>query len=221
MHESLDEIPGVRFNFSQPIKDSVEEAVSGVRGKVVLKIFGTDLDAMRATLKQARAALVDLPGVTELDLYRDVSSPQLRIRLDRTALARAGIPVEDGARTLETALAGRVVTQYWEGERPVPVRLLLPRPARDDLDQVASVAVASPSGASVPVRQVARIEVGNGVACIVREGNIRFLALKFNVKGRDMGSVVNEAIATVNARVKPPDGHTSCGAASSRTRSAP
>ncbi|HET9597014.1 MAG TPA: CusA/CzcA family heavy metal efflux RND transporter [Anaeromyxobacteraceae bacterium] len=207
MHASLDEIPGVRFNFSQPIKDSVEEAVSGVRGKVVLKIFGTDLDAMRAALKQARAALAELPGVTELDLYRDVSSPQLRIRLDRTALARAGIAVEDAARTLETALAGRIVTQYWEGERPVPVRLLLPRPARDDLDKVASVAVASPSGASVPIRQVASIEVGNGVASIVREGNIRFLALKFNVMGRDMGSVVHDAIATVNARVKPPEGH--------------
>ena len=207
MRQSLSEIPGVRFNFSQPIKDSVEEAVSGVRGKVVLKIFGTDLEAMRETLKQAKTVLQDIPGIAELDLYRDASSPQLRIRLNRPALARAGVPIEDAAKTIETALAGRVVTQYWEGERPVPVRLLLPRPVRDDLDKVANLTVTTSSGARIPLRQLAEIETDNGVASIVREGNIRFLALKFNVKGRDMGSVVNEAIAIVADKVKAPSGH--------------
>ncbi|MCL2831216.1 MAG: CusA/CzcA family heavy metal efflux RND transporter, partial [Betaproteobacteria bacterium] len=207
MRASLAEIPGVRFNFSQPIKDSVEEAVSGVRGKVVLKIFGNDLDAMRETLKQAKAALQDVPGITELDLYRDASSPQLRVRLDRPALARAGVPIEDAAKTIETALAGRVVTQYWEGERPVPVRLILPRTARDDLDKIADLVISAPSGARIPLRELATIEIGNGLASIVREGNIRFLALKFNVEGRDMGSTVNRAIAAVAARVKPPEGH--------------
>lgn len=207
MRASLGEIPGVRFNFSQPIKDSVEEAVSGVRGKVVLKLFGSDLAVMRETLLQAKATLQDVEGVTELDLYRDVSSPQLRIRLDRAALARAGVSVEDAAKTLETAMAGSVVTEYWEGERPVPVRLLLPRTARDDLDKVGALAVTTPSGAQIPLRELASIELGNGVASIVREGNIRFLALKFNVDGRDMGSVVKDAIAAVEAGVKPPDGH--------------
>ncbi|MCL2524205.1 MAG: CusA/CzcA family heavy metal efflux RND transporter [Betaproteobacteria bacterium] len=207
MRASLAEIPGVRFNFSQPIKDSVEEAVSGVRGKVVLKIFGNDLDAMREALKQAKTALLDVPGVTELDLYRDASSPQLRVRLDRPALARAGIPIEDAAKSIETAFAGRVVTQYWEGERPVPVRLILPRTARDDLDKIAELAIGAPSGARIPLGELASIEIGNGAASIVREGNIRFLALKFNVAGRDMGSTVNEAIATVAAKLKPPEGH--------------
>ncbi|MCL1824575.1 MAG: CusA/CzcA family heavy metal efflux RND transporter [Betaproteobacteria bacterium] len=207
MRMSLAEIPGVRFNFSQPIKDSVEEAVSGVRGKVVLKIFGNDLDAMREALKQAKAALQDVPGVTELDLYRDASSPQLRVRLDRQALARAGVPIEDAARTIETAFAGRVVTQYWEGERPVPVRLILPKAARDDLDKIADLSIDTPSGARIPLRELAMIETGNGAASIVREGNIRFLALKFNVEGRDMGSTVKESIATVAARVKPPEEH--------------
>ncbi|MCL1962246.1 MAG: CusA/CzcA family heavy metal efflux RND transporter [Desulfovibrionaceae bacterium] len=207
MRASLAEIPGVRFNFSQPIKDSVEEAVSGVRGKVVLKIFGNDLDAMRETLKQAKAALQDVPGVTELDLYRDASSPQLRVRLNRPALARAGVPIADAAKTIETAFAGRVITQYWEGERPVPVRLILPKTARDELDKVADLTVGAPSGARIPLRELATIEVGNGAASIVREGNIRFLALKFNVEGRDMGSTVKDAIAAVAAKVKPPDGH--------------
>lgn len=207
MRDSLERIPGVRFNFSQPIKDSVEEAVSGVRGKVVLKIFGPDLERMRETLMQAKALLQNVPGVTELDLYRDVSSPQLRIRLDRAALARAGIPIETAAATIETALAGRVVTDYWEGERPVPVRLLLPKPSRDDEDKIADLTVPAPSGAQIPLRQLAKIEIGNGVASIVREGNIRFLALKFNVQGRDMGSTVKDAIAAVEAKLKPPAGH--------------
>jgi cobalt-zinc-cadmium resistance protein CzcA len=207
MRESLEEIPGVRFNFSQPIKDSVEEAVSGVRGKVVLKIFGTDLPLMRETLKQAKEVLQGVPGVTDLDLYRDATSPQLRIKLDRAALARVGVPIEDAAKTIETALAGRVVTQYWEGERPVPIRLLLPKPARDDLEKVANLNIATSSGARIPLRQLAKIEIVNGVASIVREGNIRFLALKFNVKGRDMGSVVKEAMAIVGEQVKAPDGH--------------
>ncbi|QWP77057.1 efflux RND transporter permease subunit [Lysobacter sp. K5869] len=207
MRDSLERIPGVRFNFSQPIKDSVEEAVSGVRGKVVLKIFGPDLERMRDTLKQAKTLLQDVPGVTELDLYRDVSSPQLRIRLDRAALARAGIPIDTAAATIETALAGRVVTDYWEGERPVPVRLLLPKPSRDDEDKIADLTVPAPNGAQIPLRQLAKIEIGNGVASIVREGNIRFLALKFNVQGRDMGSTVKDAIATIDAKLKPPAGH--------------
>ena len=111
MRASLTEIPGVRYNFSQPMKDNVEEAVSGVRGKVVLKIFGTDLgqDARRRS-KQAKDALKPVPGIVDLDLYRDASTPQLQVRFDRQALARAGIAMEDAQRTLETALAGRVVT---------------------------------------------------------------------------------------------------------------
>jgi cobalt-zinc-cadmium resistance protein CzcA len=207
LRDSLAEIPGVRFNFSQPIKDNVEEAVSGVRGKVVLKVFGNDIPAMREALENAKGVLKEVPGIIDLDLYRDASTPQLRIRLDRQALARAGVPVEDAAKTIETALAGRIVTEYWEGERPVPVRLLLPRPARDDLDKVANVVVPTPTGANVPLKQLAQIEVTNGVASINREGNSRFLALKFNVEGRDMGSVVKDAITIVTEKVKAPDGH--------------
>ncbi|MFZ5566991.1 MAG: efflux RND transporter permease subunit [Pseudomonadota bacterium] len=207
MRASLDEIPGVRYNFSQPIKDNVEEAVSGVRGKVVLKVFGDDLDRMRAALEQAKAALRDVPGIIDLDLYRDASTPQLRLQLDRGALARAGITIEDAERTIETALAGRIVTEYWEGERPVPVRLQLPRASRDDLDKINSLLIPAPGGAEIPLRQLARIEIVNGVASINREGNSRFLALKFNVEGRDMGSVVKDAIRVVEQQVQVPDGH--------------
>lgn len=207
MRTSLGEIPGVRFNFSQPIKDNVEEAVSGVRGKVVLKIFGSDLGAMRATLEQAKAALKPVAGVIDLDLYRDASIPQLRLRLDRDALARAGLGIEETQETIETALAGRVATEFWENERPVPVRVVMPVTARDDIAKIRNLLVTLPSGARVPLSQLARVEVANGLASINREGNSRYLALKFNVEGRDMGSVVHDAIEAVTRDVRPPPGH--------------
>jgi cobalt-zinc-cadmium resistance protein CzcA len=207
MRDSLTEIPGVRYNFSQPMKDNVEEAVSGVRGKVVLKIFGSDLALMRKALEQAKEALKKVPGIVDLDLYRDASTPQLQVNFDRQALARAGIAIEDAQRTLETALAGRVATTMWEGERPVPVRLMLPMDARDDLDKIAAVAVTSDSGARVPLRDLASLKVSSGLASINREGNSRYLALKFNVEDRDMGSVVQDAIAIVDRGVKAPEGH--------------
>ena len=206
MRASLTEIPGVRYNFSQPMKDNVEEAVSGVRGKVVLKVFGTDLARMRSTLQQAKEVLKPVPGIVDLDLYRDVTTPQLQVRFDRPALARAGVAMEDAQRTLETALAGRVATTTWEGERPVPVRLILPPAVRDDLEKIGAVTVATESGARVPLRDLADLRVAAGLASINREGNSRYLALKFNVEGRDMGSVVNDAIATVTRSVQPPEG---------------
>jgi cobalt-zinc-cadmium resistance protein CzcA len=114
--------------------------------------------------------------------------------------------MEDAQRTLETALAGRVATTTWEGERPVPVRLILPPAVRDDVGKIGAVTVATESGARVPLRDLAEIRVAEGLASINREGNSRYLALKFNVEGRDMGSVVNDAIATVAERVHPPEG---------------
>lgn len=207
MRASLTEIPGVRYNFSQPMKDNVEEAVAGVRGKVVLKIFGPDLAHMRSTLEQAKEVLKAVPGIVDLDLYRDASTPQLQVRFDRRSLARAGIAMEDAQRTLETALAGRVLTAMWEGERPVPLRLILPLEIRDDAERIGALTFVAESGARVPLRDLAIIQIANGVASINREGNSRYLALKFNVEGRDMGSVVKDALAIVTQSVQPPEGH--------------
>jgi cobalt-zinc-cadmium resistance protein CzcA len=207
MRASLTEIPGVRYNFSQPMKDNIEEAVSGVRGKVVLKIFGSDLGKMRETLERAKDALKPVPGIVDLDLYRDASTPQLQVRFRRDVLARAGIAMEDAQRTVETALAGRVATTMWEGERPVPVRLMLPGTMRDDAEKIRAVAIPGEAGVRVPLRDLAEVRSDSGLASINREGNSRYLALKFNVEGRDMGSVVKDAMAAVKQHVQPPEGH--------------
>jgi cobalt-zinc-cadmium resistance protein CzcA len=206
MRTSVTEIPGVRYNFSQPIKDNVEESVSGVRGKVVLKIFGPDLEAMHATLERAKVVLKQVPGVVDLDLYREASVPQLQIRLERDALARAGVSVEAAQGVIETALAGRVLTDWWEGERPVPVRLLVPQMERDEIGRIGALTVPNASGAHIPLRELADLEIALGRASINREANSRYLALKFNVEGRDMGSAVKDAMALVSAQVEPPEG---------------
>ena len=207
MRESLLAIPGVRFNFSQPIKDNVEEAVSGVRGKVVLKIYGTDLEKMRDTLEQAKTRLKDIPGVIDLDLYRESIVPQLQIKLDRNALARQGISVDAAQDTIETGLAGKVVTELWQDERPVPVRVILPITEHSDAEQIASLMLPTPTGARIPLREVADMPTERGRTSIEREANRRFLALKFNVENRDLGSVVHDAMAAVEGKIELPEGH--------------
>jgi cobalt-zinc-cadmium resistance protein CzcA len=207
MRQSLTEIPGVSFNFSGPIKDNVEEAVSGVRGQVVLKIFGTDLDVMKSTLERCVATLAKVPGVVDLDLYRDATVPQLQIVLDRGSLARSGISVNAAQDVVQTALGGTIATTYWENERPVPVRLIFPVSEREDEARIGNILVPTSSGGHVPLSEVARIEQAQGKAAITREANSRVLALKFNVEKRDLGSVVTDGIAAIQREVKVPDGN--------------
>jgi cobalt-zinc-cadmium resistance protein CzcA len=207
MRTSLSELPGVSFNFSQPIKDNVEEAVSGVRGQVVLKIFGTDLEVMKSTLEKCVTSLKNVPGIVDLGLYRDATIPQLQVVLDRPALARAGITVGAAQDVVETALSGRVVTEMWENERPVPIRVMLPMAERDDEARIGDIMVPAVNGSRVPLREIAHIDRALGRASINRESNSRLLSLKFNVEGRDLGSVIVDAQKAVARDVKVPEGN--------------
>jgi len=207
MRASLSEVPGVSLNFSQPIRDRIEETVAGVRGQVVLKIFGPDLDRMKDTLEHAIASLRTVRGVVDLGLYRESTVPELQIVLDRAALARAGITVGAAQDVVETALGGRVVTELWHNERSIPVRVILPLAERDDETRIGSILVPAVGGARVPLREIARIERTGGWGYILREENSRFMALKFHVEGRDMGSVIKDAMAAVARSVTVPPSH--------------
>ena len=207
MRADLHQFPGVRFNFSQPIRDSVEEAVSGVRGQVVLKIFGPDLEVMRATLLDAMDALVAIDGIVDLDLYRDSTVPQLQIHLDREALARNGILVEDAQTLVETALAGSLVTDIWEQENRVPVRVRLPATERTDIAAINNIMVPTVYDTWVPLQEIADVGSASGRTFIPRENNSRYLALKFNVEGRDIGSVIRDAMRAVDDAVTVPGDH--------------
>ena len=207
MRAELRAIPGVDFSFSQPIRDSIEEAVAGVRGQVVLKIYGPDLTAMRTTLQESIRVLEFVPGVVELGLYRDSVVPQLQVRIDRQALAREGISMEMAQNHVETALAGRVATEFWEHERPVPIRVRLPYEERADPTRIGSIAVPNAAGGFVPLSEIADIAVDEGRTFIPREQNLRYLAVSFNVEGRDMGSVIADAIEAVENEIEVPEGH--------------
>ncbi|MBX7194215.1 MAG: CusA/CzcA family heavy metal efflux RND transporter [Sandaracinaceae bacterium] len=206
MRASLLEIPGVRASFSQPIRDNVEEAISGVRGAVVLKIYGTDLIEMRTLLLAALDAIEHVPGVIEASLYRDRMVPQLEIRPERERLARAGVSMDDVQSTIEIALAGRVAGAVWSNERLVPVRIRLPESERSDTGRIGELTVAA-GEARVPLRALADIVLAPGRSSIARENNSRVLALKFNIEGRDLGSVVHDAMAAVDRAVDLPDGY--------------
>lgn len=206
MRDALADIPGVTFNFSQPIKDNIEESVSGVRGQIVLKAYGEDLEAARRVLDQAKTVVAAVPGAVEVDLYRDTLSPQLQVRFRRDALAREGLRIDEVGAHLEAATVGRVATTMWRGERPVDVRLRVDAEHRTDIDRIGATPVRTASGAMLPLRALADLSVESGRASINREDGERFLAMKLNVSGRDPGSVVQEAIAAVKREVEVPDG---------------
>lgn len=206
MRAALAEIPGIRFNFSQPIRDNVEEAISGVRGQVVLKCFGSDLGEMRRLLLEALGAIETVPGVVEASLYRDRMVPQLEIVPDRARLARAGVSMGLVQRAIEIALAGRVAAELWRGERVVPIRVRLPASDREDIGRIGELPISA-GEARIPLAALADIRIAPGRSSITRESNSRVLALKFNIEGRDLGSVVADAMAAVNARVTPGDGY--------------
>ncbi|WP_293780006.1 CusA/CzcA family heavy metal efflux RND transporter [uncultured Oxalicibacterium sp.] len=207
MRASLSEIPGVAFNFAQPIRDSVEEATSGARGHVVLKLYGPDIPTLRAILQQTKAAVQPIAGVVDLGLYRDAPAPQLHIEFDRLALARHGISMEEAETAVEIALAGQVVTTLWEGEHGVPVRVRLPYADRMDEARIREIVVPASNGKTVPLHAIAKIGFKIGNSSIFREGNARYMALKFNVEGRDIGSVVKDALAAFKSTVKLPEGY--------------
>jgi cobalt-zinc-cadmium resistance protein CzcA len=198
-------IPGVAFNFSQPIRDSVEESTSGARGQVVLKLFGPDIPSCAAFF--SRPWLVkDIDGVVDLDLYRDAPAPQVHVQFDRQALARQGIAMETAQKTLEVALAGNVATTLWEGEFPVPVRVRLPYVDRMDEAHSQHRHTAARWWFGPPgIVGTVSMKIGN--SSIFREGNARYMALKFNVEGRDIGSVVKDTLATFKQNVKLPEGY--------------
>lgn len=205
MREVLTQYPGISFNFSQPIKDSVEEAVSGVRGQVVLKTYGRDFTKMRGILLEAVEVLEPIEGITDLDLYRDTIVPQLQVKLDRRALARHGVVIEDAQSVVATSLAGTVATSFFEEEFRVPIRVRTPYTDREDEAAIGSILVPTPDGMFIPLRELADIRMTNGRSTIPREQNVRYLALKFNIEDRDAGSVVAEAIQTVDEKVQLPD----------------
>ncbi len=206
LRATLERRPGVEYNFSQPIKDRVEEAISGVRGQVVLKIFGEDLDLMHQKMLQVKGLLAGVAGARDVEVYRAGSAQHVVADIDRDATARVGLAVRDVEDVIESALGGRLATAMWEGERKVGVRVKLPTPEAGDASVVAQlpIPVGEDRAARMPLGALADVHPERGRTQINREQLQRFLALKCNIEGRDMGTFVAEAQALVAQHLQLP-----------------
>jgi cobalt-zinc-cadmium resistance protein CzcA len=204
MNERLNAIPGIDVNFSQPIKDNIEENISGLKGQLAIKVFGDDLDALHRTAADVKRVLDTVPGVADLQVVQADELPQVHIVVDRGQIARYGLNVADVEDVVETAIGGRPATALWEGERRFDVVVRLTEADRATLARLPDVRVATPDGAQLPLAQLARIEIAPGQSAIDRESNMRFVGIKCNVRGRDLGGFVAEAQRRVAAEVKLP-----------------
>lgn len=198
LRRTLREVPGVQYNFSQPITDRVYETISGIIGQVVVKVRGEDLAALAAHAERIRATLGAVPGVTDLSIYQSGDAPQVSIALDRDRLARHGLTVDEAQETIEIALGGKVATSLWEGERRYGIALRLPDSVRADPEALGRLVIGD-AARRVTLSEVADVRFTRGRAAIWREGLSRFVAVKFNVRGRDLGSVVAEGRRRVAA----------------------
>ena len=210
MRDRFAAIPGLEVNFSQPIRDNVNENISGQFGQVALKIFADDLDGLQLTAEAAEAALANVQGIADLGIVKSGELPQLRVAPRRDQLGRFDLTMAELQSFVSTALGGRSVGELWEGDRSFPVVLRLPAHARDTVEAVEALRIPTREGALVPLDAVADVTVDRGRAAINRENGRRYVGLRMNIRGRDLVSFIAEAKAVVAAAV-PPDTTVSWG----------
>src|ERR1700758_2061752 len=208
MNKALQVYPGAIWNFSQPIEDNVGETMTGTKGALALKIFGDDLKLLEEKGDEIADVLSRIPGMHDVKLLRDFGQPNLNITIDRAQAARFGINVADIQDAVQTAVGGNAVSQVLEGEQRYDVVVRYQEPYRSTQQAIERVRLLSPSGERVSLAQLAKVEVKDGAYDIYREGNSRYIAITFNVRGRDLGTTVEEAIRLISEKVKLPSGYT-------------
>jgi cobalt-zinc-cadmium resistance protein CzcA len=208
MDRELEKIPGVFWGFSQPISDNLEEAVSGVKGSLAIKIYGDDLKTLEAKADEMVAVMKTVRGVEDLGVFRVIGQPNLNFEVDRERAARYGINVSDVQDAIQTAVGGNALTQVLDGEQRYDLVLRYLPDYRDSKEAIERVRLLSPSGERVSLAQLTKVNVLDGASQIYREANSRYVAVKYSVRGRDLGSTVEEAIKKVSASVKLPQGYT-------------
>jgi cobalt-zinc-cadmium resistance protein CzcA len=202
MRRSLSVVPGADLNFSQPIMDNVEEAVSGVKGSICVKIFGDSLNYMEAQSNKVFNILKNIRGIEDLGVIKNIGQPELDIDLDQSRMAIYGVSTADANAVIEMAIGGKAVTQLYEGVRKFDIRIRFPERFRATEEDIGNLLVPTQSGSKVPIREIARITQKTGPCLIFRDDNERYSAVKFSVRGRDMGSTIAEAQDKVGEVVK-------------------
>jgi heavy metal efflux system protein len=208
MDRELEKIPGALWGFSQPISDNLEEAVSGVKGALAVKIYGDDLKTLEAKADEIVAVMRPIRGVEDLGVFRIIGQPNLNFTVDRDQASRYGINVSDVQDAIQTAVGGNALSQVLIGEQRFDLVLRYLPIYRDTKEAIERIRLLAPSGERVSLAQLTKVKVLDGGSEIYREENSRYVAVKFSVRGRDLGSTVDEAIKKVNTSVKLPTGYT-------------
>ncbi|GAA4349416.1 CusA/CzcA family heavy metal efflux RND transporter [Hymenobacter saemangeumensis] len=207
MDAQLKQYPGIILNYSQPIIDNVAEAVAGINASLAVKIFGNDLEAINSKADSVAAILKGIRGVKDLGVLRNLGQPELSLKLDQSRMAAYGVSTADAQAVVEMAIGGKAATQIYEGERRFDVRIRYPQQYRSTEAEIGELRVPTMRDNKVALKEIADIGTVNGPAFVYHDNGQRFIAVKFSIRDRDMGSTIAEAQDKVNAQVHLPKGY--------------
>ncbi|UEG53622.1 CusA/CzcA family heavy metal efflux RND transporter [Mucilaginibacter daejeonensis] len=208
MDKKLSQFPGIIYNYSQPIIDNVAEAVAGVPASMAVKIFGPDFNVLDQKANAVMAVLKNINGVEDLGVLRNLGQPEFRIELDQKKMARYGVATADANAVIEMAIGGKAASQLYEGERKFDIRIRYGKEYRDTQDKIENLMVPTLTGSKISIKEISNIKKITGPAFIFRDNNSRYIAVKFSVRGRDLGSTIAEAQQKVGKAVKLDQGYT-------------
>ena len=207
MDTQLRKIAGVTYNYSQPIRDNVEEAVAGVNAAMAVKIFGPDFNVLDSLADEVKKAISNVKGIEDLGVLRNLGQPEFRIELDQQKMALYGITTADAQSVIEMAIGGKAATQLYQGERRFDVRIRYKKDFRDTEEKIKALMVPTQDGSKIPISEISTIKTLTGPAFIYRDNNMRHIAVKFSVRERDLGSTIAEAQQKVIDAIKLPKGY--------------
>ncbi|GAB3250345.1 CusA/CzcA family heavy metal efflux RND transporter [Larkinella harenae] len=207
MEKSLRVYPGTIFSFSQPIMDNVEEYVAGVKSSLVVKVFGDDLFQLEKIADQVANSIKDVRGVEDLNVFRNIGLPELRIKMNERRMARYGVSMADAQSVVEMAIGGKAASHFYENERIFDIRVRYAPEFRQSDKEIANMLVPGNGGTKVPLYEIADISFHTGPAFIYREGSSRYIAVGFSVRGRDLGGTIAEAQEKVKEKVQLPESY--------------
>jgi cobalt-zinc-cadmium resistance protein CzcA len=207
INRKLESFPGIIFNYTQPAEDAVDEAETGLKSALAVKVFGSDLNTLQQKGKAIKQVLEKVRGIREVTLVQELGQPSLTIKINRAAIARYGVNVDDINSLIQTAIGGDVATQVVQQEKQFDLVVRLDRKYRDNPEQIGNIPVATPGGQQIPLRELADIQVAKGASFIYRQDNSRYIGVQFSVEGRDLAGAVEDGMRQVTAKVTLPQGY--------------
>ena len=208
INKKLTAFPGIIFNYTQPAEDAVDEALTGLKSSLAVKIYGEDLNVLQDKAIQIKNTLAKVPGFTELTVVRELGQPSLLVDVDRDKIARYGINVADVEAVISAAVGGQAVTQVIQGRKLFDLVVRMQPQFRSSAHEIGNLLVGTPDGQQIPLSQLANISQGNGASFIYRENNSRYIGVQYSIEGRDLERAVRDGQAAVNKAVTLPQGYT-------------